>query len=54
MDEGLDHDKWNTLLPYETDPSELVFADIKKNISYAVQQRDLTRGLKFWSDQLAT
>ena len=54
MVEVLDTDKWNKLLPYETDKAADVFANIKSNISQAVQQRDLTRGLKFWSDQLST
>ncbi|KAL5255340.1 hypothetical protein ACHWQZ_G014676 [Mnemiopsis leidyi] len=54
MEKSLNHDKWNKLLPYETDAPEKVFADIKKNIAFSVQQKDLTRGLKFWSDQLST
>ena len=54
MEIGLYHDKWNKLLPYETDAPDDVIADIKKNISLSVQQKDLTRGLKFWSDQLST
>ena len=53
MDESWSNDKWNKLLPYDTDPPTEVFAEIKKNISQAVQQKDLARGLKFWSDQLS-
>ena len=54
MGDNLEKDKWNKLLPYQTDPPDAVFAEIKCNIAQSVQQKDLTRGLKFWSDQLST
>ena len=54
MEDNLEKDKWNALLPYSTDPPDNVFAEIKHNISQAIQQKDLTRGFKFWSDQLST